>query len=66
MFRTIIIDALKAKYLGDIEVARANIAIYLENASGIGEHSKVLEAVDEQVGFMASALEKLAVIKDQL
>lgn len=54
-----IIDALRAKYKGQILEARANINVYIENPVGIGEHSDIVAAVDEQVGKMSEAMDKL-------
>lgn len=54
-----IVDALVAKYRGEMAEAKANIKIYLENPVGIGEHPDVLAAIDTQIQAMANAQEKL-------
>ena len=54
-----IIDALRAKYKGQMLEARANIDIYIENPAGIGEHSDIVAAVDEQVAKLGEAMDKL-------
>ena len=36
--------------------------MYINNAVGIGEHSSVVQAVDEQVALIADAQDKLNVI----
>ena len=54
-----IIDSLRAKYKGQMLEARANIDIYIENPAGIGEHSDIVAAVDEQVAKLAEAMDKL-------
>ena len=54
-----IIDALRLKYKGQIAEARANIDVYIENPFGIGDHSDVVAAVDEQVAKLADAMDKL-------
>ena len=54
-----IIDALRAKYKGQMLDARAYINVYVENPVGIGEHSDIVAAVDEQVGKMSEAMDKL-------
>jgi len=56
---SMIIDALRAKYKGQMLEARANIDIYIENPAGIGEHSDIVAAVDEQVAKLAEAMDKL-------
>jgi|TARA_B100001094_G_scaffold332203_1_gene403287 hypothetical protein len=52
-------NALIKKYEGDIAAANANIEIYLQHPVGIGEHSDVIAALDEQIGIAATAEEKL-------
>ena len=47
------LQALYCKYLGEMEMYRANIDIYLSTPAGIGEHPDVLGAVDEMVAAMA-------------
>ena len=56
------IDALRKKYEADIAHAKANIAVYLNNPVGIGEHSDLVSAVDEQIDNMAHAEDKLEVL----
>ena len=51
--------ALVAKYTGELAEANANIAVYLRNPSGIGEHSDIVAAINEQVEKGANAKEKL-------
>ena len=55
----VIRDALKARYTGDLAEANANIKIYLRNSAGIGEHSDIIGAVNEQVEKAVHAQEKL-------
>lgn len=54
-----LLRALKARYQGEIAVARANIEVYLKNPAGIGEHPDIVGAIDEQVAKLAEADEKL-------
>ena len=58
-----ILEALKKKYEGDIAVAGANVAVYTHNAAGIGEHSNIVQAVDEQISLIAEAEDKLHVLE---
>lgn len=60
----VIRDALKAKYIGDLAEANANIRIYLRNSAGIGEHSDIIGAVNEQVEKAVHAQEKLDYINN--
>ena len=57
-----IIKALTKKYEGQMAEAQANIAIYMNNPAGIGEHPEILEAIDSQVAKYAEAQEKLQAI----
>ena len=57
------LKALTAKYEGEIAIATANIEVYLNNPVGIGEHSNVVQAVDEQVSLIANAQDKLVALK---
>ena len=54
--------ALMMQYQADIEKAKANIKVYLENPAGIGEHSDIVSAVDSQVEIIAHAENKIIVI----
>ena len=54
--------ALMMQYQADIEKAKANIKVYLENPAGIGEHSDIVSAVDSQIEIIAHAEDKLMVI----
>jgi|TARA_R100000084_G_scaffold66494_1_gene29003 methylaspartate ammonia-lyase len=59
-----ILDALVAKYEADIAHADATLKIYLENSVGIGEHPQHIEECDKLVDKIASAKEKLEVLKE--
>ena len=41
-----LIEGLIEKYRGEIAAAKANVAVYLENPAGIGEHSNIIEAIE--------------------
>ena len=58
-----IIEALRKKYEGDIAVAKANVKVYMTTPAGIGDHSNVVQAVDEQVSLIANAQDKLVALK---
>jgi len=62
--KKVIISALKAKYFGQIEEARANIEIYLENPVGIGEHPEIIDAIDTQISKLAEAQEKFQALEE--
>lgn len=56
--RNLILNALKAKYDGQIQEAICNVEIYLQNPAGIGEHSEIVDAINTQLSKMTEAQEK--------
>ena len=62
--KTRILEALQAKYFGEIKEAQANIEIYLANPVGIGEHPEILYAIDSQMAKLTEAQEKFEVLKE--
>jgi hypothetical protein len=60
--RDVIINALKAKYDGQIQEALCNVEIYLHNPAGIGEHPEILEAINAQLSKMTEAQEKKEIL----
>ena len=56
-------NALKAKYTGDLAEAEANIRIYLRNSVGIGDHSDIVSAIDEEIGKYAGAVERIEALE---
>lgn len=57
-----IINALLAHAKGDIAKHKANVEIYLTNPVGIGEHSNVLEAIEEELNMIAKYQDQVDVI----
>ena len=47
------IKALLAHAQGDIEKHKANVEIYLSNPAGIGEHSDIMDAVENELNMIA-------------
>ena len=58
-----IIKALLAHAQGDIAKHRANVEVYLTNPVGIGEHSNVMEAIEEELNMIAKYEDQVEVIK---
>ena len=50
-------------YEGKAAKARMNIEVFLENSTGIGEHSDIAEAVDIELGKYASAIERIEALE---
>ena len=59
------LQALYCKYLGEMEMYRANIDIYLSTPAGIGEHPDVVQALDTQIAIIAENQEKLEILNSR-
>ena len=58
-----IISALLAHAQGDIQKHKMNVEVYLTNPVGIGEHSNVMEAIEEELNMIAKYEDQVSVIK---
>ena len=58
-----IVVALRSKYEAEIDVARANVAVYLNHPSGVAEHPDVVASVDGLIQIIAEARDKLQEIE---
>ena len=58
-----IIKALLTHAQGNIAKHKANVEIYLTNPAGIGDHSNVLEAIEQELNMMAKYQDQIDVIK---
>ena len=56
------LEALRSQCKGNIDKAKVNVEIYLRNPVGIGEHSDVLAAIQDQIDVIAKEEERLEVI----
>ena len=43
--------------------AKANISVYMKHPVGIGEHSDLIGAIDEQLGLLTTAEEKIKALE---
>ncbi len=57
------INALRKKYEAEIEAAKTNIDVYINNPAGIGEHSNIVEAIEEELNMIAKYEDQVEVIK---
>ncbi len=57
-----LINALLAHAQGDIAKHRANVEVYLTSPVGIGEHSNVVEAIEEELNMIAKYQDQIEVI----
>tara|TARA_B100000678_G_scaffold84143_1_gene69898 strand:+ start:327 stop:527 length:201 start_codon:yes stop_codon:yes gene_type:complete len=58
-----IIKALLAHAQGDIAKHKANVEVYLSNPAGIGEHSDVMGAIEEELNMIAKYQDQVDVIQ---
>tara|TARA_B100001996_G_scaffold276985_1_gene217618 strand:+ start:155 stop:385 length:231 start_codon:yes stop_codon:yes gene_type:complete len=58
-----IIKALLAHAQGDIAKHKANVEIYLTNPVGIGEHSNIMEAIEEELNMISKYEDQVEVIQ---
>ena len=56
------IKALKLQYESEIEKAKDNVKVYLNNPVGIGEHPDLAAAIDSQIEVIAHAEDKMGVL----
>ena len=61
--REMFIEALTKKYEADVSVAKATISEYMDKSVGIGEHPQFIHEIDKQLELIASAEEKLEMLK---
>lgn len=58
-----LLEALKKHNEGKIALHKANIAVYLQNPAGIGEHSDIAEAVQSELLKIAEAQDAIDMIE---
>ena len=57
-----LIKALLAHAQGDIQKHVANVEVYLTNPAGIGEHSIVVEAIEQEFNEIAKYQDQIDII----
>ena len=57
-----LIKALLAHAQGDIQKHVANVEVYLTNPAVIGEHSNIVEAIEEELNMIAKYKDQIDVI----
>ena len=61
-----LIKALLSHAQGDIQKHLANVEVYLQNPAGIGEHSDVVGAIEEELNMIAKYQDQIEVIQKYL
>ena len=62
--RAVLIDALEKQYEAEISAADAVIKLLLEKSVAVSDHVNIQKELDCQLNKVASAEEKLQVLKD--
>ena len=57
-----LIKALLAHAQGDIQKHVANVEVYLTNPAGIGEHSNIVEAIEQEINEIAKYQDQIDII----
>ena len=57
------VSALLAHAQGDIQKHKMNVEVYLNNPVGIGEHSDIMEAIENELNMIAKYEDQVSVIK---
>ena len=57
------ISALLAHAQGDIQKHKMNVEVYITSPVGIGEHSNVMEAIEEELNMIAKYEDQVSVLK---
>ena len=56
--------ALRAQYMANIDIAKANLDVLLHSAVGIGEHSDITAEMDKWIGSIANNQDKIDAIDE--
>ena len=48
---------------GQIAVHKTNVEVYLNNPAGIGEHSDIVDTIQKELDLLASADDRLEMLK---
>jgi len=57
-----LIKALLAHAQGDIQKHVANVEVYLQNPAGIGEHSDIIQSIENEIDIIAKYQDQIDVI----
>ena len=57
-----LIKAARMHAEGELERAKTNILVYMNHSVGIGEHSDIVEAIQEELDKMAAANDRMEML----
>ena len=58
-----LVKAARMHAEGELERAKTNILVYMNQSVGIGEHSDIVEAIQEELDKMAAADDRIEMLK---
>ena len=59
-----LVKAARMHAEGEYERAKTNIMVYMEQSVGIGEHSDIVEAIQEELDKMAMANDRIEMLQE--
>lgn len=59
-----LIKAARMHAEGEYERAKTNIMVYMNQSVGIGEHSDIVEAIQEELDKMAAANDRIEMLSE--
>jgi hypothetical protein len=57
-----LVKAARMHAEGELERAKTNVMVYMNQSVGIGEHSDIVEAIQEELDKMASATDRIEML----
>jgi ABC-type amino acid transport substrate-binding protein len=57
-----LVKAARMHAEGELERAKTNIMVYMHSSTGIGEHSDIVEAIQEELDKMAAANDRIEML----
>ena len=63
MLKEQMLKAARMHAEGELERAKTNIMVYMNQSVGIGEHSDIVEAIQEELDKMASATDRIEMLE---
>ena len=57
-----LVKAARMHAEGELERAKTNILVYMNHSVGIGEHSDIVEAIQEELDKMAAANDRMEML----
>ena len=58
-----LIKAARMHAEGELERAKTNVLVYMQQSVGIGEHSDIVEAIQKELDTMAIAKDRISMLE---